>query len=161
MASMRFSPVIIRVPVPSILASRDLASVSSRPRRRSFLSRAVQSRTCCVIYITFIRSRDRITSQLISSGLLQGLFLLERDAVDVFAKHGGIGSHYREELDCLEYRGGYHRKFPREVSNAKVLNELRLSRYIFHQECISARSYEPRRATRRCGETITQAKGRS
>lgn len=64
------------------------------------------------------------------------------DTVDVFAKHGAAGTHYREELECPDAENSRRAG----VLNAK--DRFRLSRYIFHQEPIATRSYAPRQETR-------------
>jgi len=67
---MRFSPVIIHVPVPSLLTRRVIPNGSPVPVdfQRAFLSRAITSlppRASRVIYIIFIRSQNRVTNFLV------------------------------------------------------------------------------------------------
>lgn len=135
MASMRFSSVIIRVLAPSRLASRDLEGASSRGVVTSIVGAPLRharrrlGRLPCNLHNARPIARPRnVATNFLAGIYLHGLFLLGRDAVDVFVKHGETGSHYREELERRYTRSGtYRRKFPR---NRKVLNAkdgLRLS----------------------------------
>lgn len=106
-------------------------------------SRGAVLRASCVIYITSIGSRNRITNFLASvTRILSSRARCRRrfheTRRDRVALPRGTGTPH------VDTHGGgiFARKLPRdwEVRNAK--DGLRLSRYISHQECITVRSYE-------------------
>jgi len=83
--------------------------------------------------------------------------------VDVFAKHGETGSHYREELECpsmlvVEYR----RKFPRDwkVPNTKGRARV-IAIHLPPGTYLGPKLRAEEGNTRRSGETVTQTEGQS